>query len=573
MVDEKNVKELALSELGGIDLSVLARSHPGAFFDARIKQYVSAVMANPNAHNAYEIFAIVRFARMLDMFVFDVNRARRFFLFFECLDISGTDGRNRAVLTPVEAFFFANIYGFVTGDGRRIIRTVYLFVPRKFGKTEIAATMAIYDFLFGDKNSQSFVASNSYDQSQICFSEIQAIMSKCFSRRNKFRINRESIFPLDKSDSRFIRCLSASPKTKDGFNASLAIIDEYAQARDSKLSAGSALKNTLVTSMMARPEPLTVVITTASDVTDGPFARELEGVMRVLRGELEDWSLFALLFMPDKGDAEDDPKTWAKVQPHLGITVQPDAYAAEWKRAQLSADNMMSFRTKLLNIFAKSAECTWIDSRTAAAAERPFLVGASAERPDAMCAIDLSERYDMTAVSVAYYARDERSFYFRTDYFLPEGGVSGHPNEALYRSWQRQGFLHVLPGDVIDYRMIVDHVIRLNDFVRILQIGYDAWRSQEVVNMLAAAGARDVLTPVKQTYGNFTAPVDSFEHGLRAGHVFLEPNPIMEWNFDNAVMDFDSLENKKPIKRSENQKIDGVITMLMCMRLFIDYVR
>jgi len=91
--------------------------------------------------------------------------------------------------------------------------------------------------------------------------------------------------------------------------------------------------------------------------------------------------------------------------------------------------------------------------------------------------------------------------------------------------------------------------------------------------MLSAAGAANVLTAVKQTYGNFTAPVESFEHGAKTGRIFINDNPINAYCFGNAVLDFDRLENCKPVKRKQSQKIDGVITMLMCMRLFIDYIR
>ena len=47
----------------------------------------------------------------------------------------------------------------------------------------------------------------------------------------------------------------------------------------------------------------------------------------------------------------------------------------------------------------------------------------------------------------------------------------------------------------------------LNQFVRILGIGYDPWKSQEVINMLAASGAGNVIKGIRQTYGTFTTPI------------------------------------------------------------------
>lgn len=190
-----------------------------------------------------------------------------------------------------------------------------------------------------------------------------------------------------------------------------------------------------------------------------------------------------------------------------------------------------------------------------------------------MCAIDLSESDDFSAVGFSVYDSAQKSYYFVVKYFFPEGALEGHPNERLYRIWAEQGWLTLTPGDVIDYKVIVNCVLDANKYLQILSIGFDPWKSQEVVNMLAAAGAKNVLKPVRQTYGYFTAPVQSFEHGIKTGRIFLDENPINAFCFGNAVLDEDNLENKKPIKRSPERKIDGTIVSLMCLRQFIDYER
>lgn len=541
--------------------------------DARIGDYVFGVIDNPDAHNLYEILGIKKFFKTLDKYEWKPQRVKRFFRFYESLKFSGIKGRTRYKLTPVQAFQFANIFGFARADGRRLMRTVYLFVPRKFSKTTSCAALAVYDMLFGDNNAQAYVGANSYDQAKICFDEIRNIMYDIDPLERHFKINREKITFKDHGRDSLIQCLTANAKTKDGLFASLVIMDEYAQARNTAGKNGADLKNVLTTSMGPRRDPLTVVITTASDVIDGPFAHELEGVLRVLRGEAEADTMFASIFMPDVDDAEDSPETWAKVQPHIGITVQPDYYANEWQAAQLSAENMLAFRTKLLNVYAENEQKSWISSTTAMEASRAFSIEGIAGHPDGMAAIDLSESDDFSAVTIGIYKYDSKSFLFHTAYFFPEGALTKHPNERLYRTWAAKGYLKLTKGDVIDYREIVEYILMANKFVRILNIGYDPWKSQEVINMLSACGAGNVLKGVKQTYGNFTAPVESFEHGIKTGHIVINDNPINAYCFGNAVLDVDKLENCKPVKRSHNQKIDGVITMLMNMRLFIDYVR
>lgn len=541
--------------------------------DARIWEYVSGVIDHPDDHNLYEMLCVRRFFDHLSRFHWNATKASRFIMLYEQLKFSGINGRTTYTLTPVQAFFFANIYGMTLDDGRRVYRDVYLFVPRKFAKTTSVAAMAVNDLLFGDSNSQAYIGANSYRQAKICFDEIRAILRGLDPGERHLKINREQVSFRDGLRASTATCLSGNAKTGDGLNASLVIMDEYAQARDTSTKNGADLKNVLTSSMGARREPLTVVITTASDVIDGPFAHELAGVKSVLRGEIQNDYVFAMLFEPDVDDSEDDPHTWHKVQPHIGVTVQHDFYEREWAKAQLSTENMMVFRTKLLNIFAVNERTAWIGAELAAECSRPMSIEGTVGRPESMCAIDLSESNDFSAVTFGIYSAKTKCFQFHTAYFFPEGALAGHPNEAMYRIWVEQGHLILTPGKVIDYRTIVDYILRANKYLLILSIGYDPWKSQDVVNMLSAAGAKKVLVPVRQTYGYFTAPVQSFEHGIKTGHVTINDNPINAYCFGNAILDEDRLENCKPVKRGVNQKIDGVITTLMCMRLFIDYER
>ena len=543
--------------------------------DKRIGDYVFGVIDNPEAHNLYEILGVQRFLQMLDKYEWKVKKVRHFFRFYETIRFSGLRGRTRYKLTPVQAYQFANIYGFARADGRRLIRTAYLFVPRKFSKTTSCAAMAVYDMLFGDNNAQAYVGANSYDQAKICFDEIRSIMFDIDPREKHFKVNREKITFKDHGRDSLIQCLTANAKTKDGLFASLVIMDEYAQARNTAGRNGADLKNVLTTSMGPRREPLTIVITTASEVVDGPFAHELEGVMAVLRGEAESDTMFASIFMPDVDDAEDDPATWAKVQPHLGITVQSDYYENEWENAQLSAENMLAFRTKLLNVFTINDEKTWFSHEKAQELVGNFSIDNVQGRPDCAVAFDLSVHDDFSAVSYTVYLSTTKSFYTHTDYYFPEGALRKHPNEQLYRLWHEKGYLKLCKGKKIDTALITEDILRRSKLVNIVRIGYDAYKAQELTSILKSVGARNVLTPFSQTYGNFNLPVESFEMlaWSEPPKIMMNNNPINTFCLENCVIDSDNLENKKPIKLSQYRKIDGTITMLMTLGLLYTFER
>lgn len=567
----RNLKRQTAAELSQIQLGNYAYALQET--DPRLLEYVQKIIASPDKHNLYELLAAKRFFYLLDGYRWTARKVRKFFKFYEALRFNGTSGRTHYKLTPIQCFQFANIFGFADQEGRRLCRTAYIFVPRKFSKTTSAASLAVYDMMFGDNNAQAYVGANSYQQAKICFDEIRNIMRDIDPAGQYIKVNREKImWNLQGRDS-FVQCLSGNAKTQDGLFASLVIMDEYSQARNTAGKNGADLKNVLTSSMGPRREPLTVIITTASEVVDGPFAHELDGVMRVLRGEAVNDALFASLFMPDVDDTEDSPATWEKVQPHLGITVQKDFYEKEYQAAQLSAESLLAFRTKLLNVFAVNEKHTWFPYNKCKelCAPSPFDTLFRKDAPRSMqppicaCGFDLSIHDDFSAVAYACY--QDKHFYVHIDYYFPEGAVSGHPNARLYRIWAEQGYLKLCKGDCIDPKQIADNIMDNARRMSIVRIAYDAWKSQELTNRLAAMGCDDALTPFRQTYGAFNLPVETFELLAYSSppKVTIDGNPINVFCLSNCLLDEDNLENKKPVKISQFRKIDGVIAMLMAL--------
>lgn len=536
--------------------------------DKRLETYVYSCIGNPEKHNLYELLSILRFFRFLDKYEFRISEVKRFIVFYEKLKFSGTKGKTRYKLTPIQVFQFANILGFYRpGTNKRLIREALLFVPRKFSKTTSVASLSIYDLLFGDANAQTYVAANSYNQAKICFDEIRNILKALDPKLKRFTINREIIYNRIKGKTSFARCLASNPDKLDGLNASMVIVDEYSQA-DS-----ASLKNVLTSSMGARLNPLTVVITTASDKQICPFLDMLNGYKSVLRGEIENDSIFAHIFEPDVGDEEDSPDTWRKVQPHMGITVYEDFYVSEYQKALISADDALEFRTKLLNLFVQNSSKIWLKAQEIEALAKDVKLDNLTNRPPCMVAVDLSVCDDFSAVTYTLYSIESHSFHSHTDYYFPREALAEHPNRELYKSWAEKGYLILCDGNVIDYKLIVSDILRRNKSLKILGVGYDPYKSAEFVNMLSSSGAKNILFPVKQTYGTFTSPVESFELAVKRKLVSFNPNPINWYCFANAVLDEDRNENKKPVKKTHNLKIDGVITNLMTFYLFNNITR
>ena len=541
--------------------------------DKRLSDYVRGCIKHPELHNLYELFSVEHFLRKVQMYVLRDEKVRHFITFYENIRLPSAEGMVFFELTPVQVFQFTNIFWFYHEDGeRRLVREVLLFVPRKFSKTTGIATLAVYDLLYGDANAESYVGSNSYQQSQVCFGVISKILKALDPSLRRFKINREQVFNRMPGKMSISRCLASAADRLDGLNASLVIIDEYAQADSNDL------KSVLTSSMGARKNPLTFVITTASDKVDTPFTEMLDAYKSILRGEVVNDSIFAHIFEPDATDEEGDPQTWVKVQPHLGVTVYPEYYAAEYEKAQLTAGEMKTFRNKLLNIFARDERETWVER---AVIEKAFLhVPVELLRGKrTMCAVDLSVRDDFSAVTFLVYDPSRVlegcttvcPFHAITHYFFPAGQLARHANRELYKRWVDEGYLTLCEGDCIDYQLIVDTI--LSQSLNILKIGYDPYKALEFTNLLLATPGvgKANLEAIPQTNGSFNTSVDTFEATLSRNQITFEPNPITSYCFSNAVIDEDRLENRKPIKATPTEKIDGAITCLMGFWLFNHY--
>lgn len=537
--------------------------------DPRITAYIEAVAGDPRGHNLWEQLAVERFLRLVGRYGLSGRHVRRFFRFYEALHFPGKKGQQRYSLTPVQAFQFASVYGFRRENGRRVVKECALFVPRKFSKTTGSAAFALWDLLFGDANAESYTAANSQDQAKKCFDVIRGAMVRLDPDGRKYVINEQIIKPTRSNPRKAqAQCLTANARTKDGLNASTVIMDEFSQARDSELYS------VLTTSMGVRDEPLTVIITTASDVFTGPFYQMLQGYKELLLGKYEDDTVFCHLFEPDVDDKEDDPATWAKVHPHLGVTVSLDFYKGEWAKAQRNgADARLAFRTKLLNVYTENERQCWISGTMARDHSKPITLEGMPEGLPATIGVDLSIRGDFSAITVGYYDEEALHSYYITHYFFPEGALKGHPNERLYRGWAAAGHLHLLKGEVIDYEALVEWVLEASRRVELLAIGYDPWRSTDFINMLLATEVGYAVKPFSQTSGHYMSAVESFEHGMYTGHITINDNPINHYCFGNAVLVEGAHGNQMPDKRTPEGKIDGVMTMLMAHKLFGESLR
>lgn len=567
--------------------------------DTRLTEYIDSICCDGGAtHNIFEVLGVVKFCRLLGQYTWRQKEVQRFIRLYESLKFNGLKGRQCYKLTPIQVFQFANIYGFARKDGTRLVRQAILFVPRKFGKTTAVAALALDDMLFGDANAQCYMAANSESQSGICFKEAKALVRQLDPDEKQFRITASEInwrLPNKYGKESSITRLTAGGRTKDGLAASLVIYDEYAGARYVKdHSDGAELLQVLTSSMGIRRQPLTVIITTANRVIDGPFEVMLRSAQDTLIGEVDgtaeeaDWQ-FASIFQPDPWELADDtiigkPATWRKCNPHIGVTIQPEFYNEEYSQAVKDPEKMKEFCCKYLNIFQSDKVKDWLSaddirrlqtdisidtlpSITADGRQRQWVVFAG---------MDFSDGDDFCGMSYLAYDMTTDEFFADCDAWISEQTLARHSNSTLYQRWIDGGYLRVCPGAVIDEHMVTARIEQLSDKVNIIRIGYDTYDAKRFLNDIKAmiysqnVDPDNIVRPVRQSNAQYNSPVQELEYMVRSNPplIHFSSSPLYPWEFSNAVLDIDRMENKRPVKRTANAKVDNVQCLLSAIVLF-----
>lgn len=599
----RHLKELASEFLadranseGGILSAVLAT-------DERYGQFLEDVISHPSDHCLREQQKVVRILKLCRRkgVGFAMEKAREVIAIMEQLFFRQDAKYGHITLTPYQVFDIVNVYGFLTkaedGQPVRLFQRFVAEIPRKVGKSTQTAGLAVVEALTGPYNTEVYVASNTYKQAQICFGMIKDALQKLDipGLRLKIKINREkcwvSVYRKEGKDwkqtqAATIECVT-NPDALDGPNPSVFIIDELAAAKTTATQSGYAMRKVLRSGQVLRREPLEIDITTASSVIGGEFHTEVEQSFRpTLDAAVDDtedkhWRTYLSIYEPDVDDEEGDPHTWQKVNPHYALfAVVRDYYRQAWADAQGNAEMMLEFRTKQLNIFCLNESKSWHSAEDVmlrlyrgwdGIIGNEFFKG-----KQCIASFDLSDVNDLTAFGYAFFLNETHQFAVFTEYFFPEGQMEQCPNRELYSRWAEEGYLQLIPGDVIDSTYLTNRLLEHARWVDIRRIAFDANKAATIRNNLVAAGYEKKLFPFWQSKGSYNPAIQivdttfatkvEIEQDTPPYQLFFSDNPILPWCFGNSIIEEDSHQYRMPVKgRGINGKIDGAVTVAMAI--------
>ena len=508
----------------------------------------------------YVVLACRRFFDFLnrDDIIFREKRVGKVVKFISNLKhYTGKSNGKRFILSDWQLFIVANIFGFYwKNSGKRVTRNVYLEVGRKNGKSALISAISLYCLMAdGENGSEVDCVASTRQQGHILF-DMAANFAKTIDPKSRYLKSFRDKIKFAATNS-VVQVLSADSGTLDGFNSYLFVVDELHAQKDSKLY------DVLKSSQGMRQNPLAITITSAGFNLHSFCYHQRTTAVEILNGIKKDDSQFTLIYCLDDGDDWRNPDCWKKANPNLDITVERDFLREQVTAAQNNSTLEVSVKTKNFGIWCQSQDI-WISNDLLLKSTQKLNLN-DFKNSIGYCGVDLASVSDLTALSLMVY-RNEK-YYFKTWYYLPMSALSDNSNAELYKDWKRKKLLTITDGNVTDYDYILRDILKINQTVPIEKIAYDSYNSTQWAISATAEGLP--LEPFSQALWNFNKPTKELERLIKSGKVVIDDNEITRYCFGNVTLKFDHNDNCKPIKTEAQKKIDGTISMVESLGIYL----
>jgi phage terminase large subunit-like protein len=450
------------------------------------------------------------------------------------------------------AYILAPVFGWVRFDkdaGRwvRVIRELYVDVPRKNGKSTLLGGIAIYmTAADGEPGAEVIAAATTKDQAGFVFKPVKALAEKAPALRKHVKAYATRI--VHPASASYFHAISSVADAQHGANIHCGVVDEL------HVHKTAEMVETIETGTGSRDQPLIAYITTADDGTPATiYARKRDRIEKLARRVLKDPTTYGVVFAADETDDPFSEATMRKANPGFGISPTRSYLVKAAVKAKDSPAELASYLRLHLGIRTKQVTKyvtlqTWDGSAG-------MVVESDLKGRAAYGGLDLSSVEDITALCWELPDDDGADVLWR--FWLPEDRLP-----ALIRRtagdaevWRREGFLKLTPGNVIDLDFIYQQIIADAGLFDVKTIGFDRWGANPLVTRLGDDGLACV--PRGQGYATASAPLKDIQRLLLVGKYRHGGNPVMRWMTDNLAVAMDPSGNVKPDKARAAEKIDG----------------
>lgn len=500
-------------------------------------------------------------------YIFDERLAGRAVRFIEefCVHTKGRFAGQPFILRDWQKQDLREVFGRVDENGFRQIRTVFEFVPKKNGKSEKVAAVAL-KLAFADDEFGAEIYSGAADREQasIVF-DVAAQMVRLspeLARMAKVRDSTKRI--IVPAWNTFYRAISSKVAGKHGYNSHGVIFDEVHAQENMDL-----WEVLTVGAGAARTQPLTWAVTTAGVAGQSPVAEMLyDQSDRILRGiEPCPSHFYPIIYQAPEDAPWDDEDTWRTCNPALGDFLDPRSLREDCEDAKRRPSQLNMFLRMRLNRWVKQVN-RWIrmDLWDADECKRAF-DWRDLRNLTWYAGLDLSTKLDITAFVLV--ARDESGVYWVIPYFwIPKDNLQDRPNMEAdkYRHWLKKGHMATTEGNVIDFATIRQRIREIGKELKIREIAFDPMFASQLAQQLTEDGF--LCVEMRQTFRTFTEPMHEFEGALSEGRIRHGGNPVLRWMADctDARQRADGATRpEKPDRKKATARIDGIVAMLMAI--------
>lgn len=485
----------------------------------------------------------------------------------ELRHIEGALAGKPLLLQPWQQAIIGCAFGWKRSDGTRRYREVFQFVPRKNGKTAMAAgVLNLVAFCDHEPGAQIYSAAADREQATLVYRTAKGMILQNPSLEQGVKIY-STYKSIEYPGNVVYKALSSDANTKHGFNSHFIVIDELHAHHDRELC------DVLLTSTGSRRQPLVWYITTSDYDRDSICNEKYDYASKVRDGVIEDESFLPVIFEAAAADDWKSPAVWRKANPNLGVSISEDYLARECKRAQESPAYENTFKRLHLNIRTEQDvrliplehwdNCT--DERSPMVWREEMLEQMKGR--ECFAALDLSATTDISALSLVFTDENERIV-------LPWFWVPGdnavlreRRDKVPYLTWARQGWIEQSEGNVIDYDVIRRKVNELQEVYSIRGIAIDRWNATQLATQLAGDGFE--VNAFGQGYASMSAPTKELLSLVASGRLLHGGNPVLRWMAQNVAGEQDAAGNMKPSKKKSHERIDGIVSTIMALGLLM----
>lgn len=463
-----------------------------------------------------------------------------------------------------QVFSLAVGFGWVKkSDGFRRFRIIYIEVPRKNGKSQLAAGIGLYMLCAdGDFGAEVYSGATTQKQAWEVFRPAHRMVELTEELREAAGIElMASNISVPENGGRFEPIIG---KPGDGATPSCAIVDEFHEHKTDELY------ETMITGMGAREQPLMLVLTTAGSDIAGPCYALRTDVTHMLTGTVPNDELFGIIYTIDEGDEWTAEESLIKANPNYNISIKGDFLKSQVKDAMNSPRRQSSIKTKHLNIWVNARD-SWMNLESWQLCARPDLKEEDFKGEPCWVGLDLASKIDITSV-VKIFIRDVisedaetfKEYFLFGRHYVPEAQAKKE-DKRHYQNWVQSGELIATPGNVIDFDRIREDLIADSELFRIVNVGYDPFGATQLAMQLDGHGVP--VIEVKQTVTQLSEPMKWIEALVLDRRLFHDNNSCMNWMIGNVTAKPDAKDNIFPRKERDELKIDGLVAGLNAMRV------